>query len=228
VEVGEKIGEQLMGVERIRSVLIGDLTIDEPIVRSYSRTAGVILAAGGASRFGDQKLLYTWEGKPLVQWAVEAARAGGLDPIVVVVGAEGEAIRSVIEDPKITVIENAQWEEGQSSSMRLGLQAVESDVDAVVFLLGDMPLVDGPLIQALLDAHRSTLAPIVAPQLGERLGNPVLFDRITFTALHNVHGDRGGRVIYDQFPVYPIEWGEAARVDIDTAEDLQSLKPSSG
>ena len=118
---------------------------------------------------------------------------------------------------------NPDWEQGQSASIRQGLNSINSNIEGAVFLLADMPLVSSALIQELIQTHRSSLSPIVAPQVGERWGNPVLFDRMTFEDLMRLEGDRGGRALFDSFAIRPVAAGDEALFDCDTQEDLAWL-----
>ncbi|MCJ7708558.1 MAG: NTP transferase domain-containing protein, partial [Anaerolineales bacterium] len=83
--------------------------------------------------------------------------------------------------------------------------------------------IDSSLIQALIRAHRRTLSPIVAPRVGDRWANPVLFDRATFPALQTISGDRGGRALFDRFRISGIEWDASILLDVDTPDDLRTL-----
>jgi len=220
LKAAREIAQGALEAERIASVIVAAPNEDGPCL-AYSRVGAVILAAGNASRMGSLKQAEAWRGQALVERAVAAA--AGLEPIVVVLGAEAERVRRQVARGGVQFVVNERWQEGQSGSMRVGLAAVAARCEAVVFLLADMPLVDGELIGRLVEAHRASLAPIVAPQAGGRWGNPVLFDRVTFEALAQVRGDRGGRAIFEQFPIMGVPADERSLLDVDTAEDWQAL-----
>ena len=59
---------------------------------------------------------------------------------------------------------------------------------------------------SLVEAHQTTLNPIIAPQIDGQRGNPVLFDSRTFSKLLSLEGDIGGRVLFSQFPVQWVTW----------------------
>lgn len=219
---GTAIAEQLSSVDRIQAVVVGAAR-GEPAQRVVGRVAGVVLAAGGSNRFGRPKQLIKWRGEALVLQAVRAALGAGLSPVAVVTGAEAGAVRKSLADHPVILVHNPNWRSGQSTSVRVGLQAVRRSVEGVVFLLADMPFVDHDLVRALLMRHRETLRN-VAPLVQGRRGNPVLFDRVTFEALGNVKGDRGGRQILDRFPLVEIPWGVESQFDLDTDEDLRWLQ----
>jgi molybdenum cofactor cytidylyltransferase len=208
----------------VRAVVLGSLPSTQPALEIFGHVAGVVLAAGGSTRLHQTKQLVIWRGKPLVWHAVRAALEGGLSPVVVVVGAEAEAVRAALRDEPVRFVHNRAWQEGQSTSVRAGLAAVEQQAEAVVFLLSDTPMVDLRLVRALAREHRLSLSPIAAPQAGGRWANPVLFDRITFRDLASLYGDMGGRLLFDRYRMAGIQWDPSILLDIDTAEDLRELE----
>jgi len=219
----QDLAQRLLREARISAVLLCDLAQDDPVGAVYGRTGAVILAAGGSKRFSRQKLLEPWRGEPLIRHVVRSALQTGVSPVLVVTGAERERLREALSDLPVETVDNPHWQEGQAGSLQVGLAALKERVDAVVFMLGDMPLVEPALIEALIEEHRCTLAPIIAPGYAGRPGNPVLFDRDTFGALEAIRGDQGGRALYNQFEPRWLEWGATAVTDVDTLEDLRRL-----
>src|SRR5213082_2174189 len=126
------------------------------------RTAAVVLAAGGGSRFADgHKLLAPFRGRALVTWAAEAAEEAALDETVVVVGEV--PLTDVLSGP-VTVVPNPDWGDGIATSLWAVLEAA-AGFDAVVVGLGDQPLVPASAWAALA---RSTSAIAVAAYGGRR------------------------------------------------------------
>lgn len=208
----------------IGAVLLGEVQSDHPVRRVVGPVAGVVLAAGGSSRLGEPKQVVNWRGRSLVQHAVQLAIEAGLDPIVVVTGANVEIVKRALSGLDVIQAYNAHWQIGQSSSVRIGLQALPRQVEAAVFLLADTPFVPPKLVRSLVNEHRQTLSGLVAPRAGGRRANPVLFDRKVFTALEQLEGDQGGRTLFDRFEVEWIDWGAEILLDIDTAGDLKRLR----
>lgn len=198
---------------------------DQMLLEVHERIAGIILAAGGSSRFGEPKQLLDWFGIPLVQHAVEIARAGGLSPILVVTGADHDTVSEVIRDQPVNVICNANWQRGQSTSIQAGIQALSNDVGGVVFLLVDQPLIPPALIQALVKTHNRNPAPIIQPAINGKPGNPVFFDQQLFADLTRLEGDSGGRALFNKYPPRQVPWDDgSSQMDIDTPEDYQKLR----
>ena len=224
VEQGRKIAELALKTDRIGAVILTQVKQAEPVVEVHGRIAGIVLAGGGSQRFGRPKLLEIFNGEVLIQKSVQAARDARLDPVVVVLGADGPAVREALDDLAVQITNNPDWAEGQSSSVRAGLKMLAPNVDGAVFLLADMPLVDAELVSTLVETQRRSLAQIVAPWNGERWGNPVLFDRATFEALSRIRGDQGGRALFEEFSIKAVPWGQSAMLDIDTPDDLDTIR----
>lgn len=188
----------------------------------YERAYAVILAAGKSERFGAPKVLLDWRGKPLVRRSAETALEAGLETIVVT-GEYDRQIRAALKDLPVQIRTNPRWAEGQSTSLQVGLEAVEK-AGSVIFMLADQPYASSALLKSLLEVHRHTLAPVVAPRVNGRRANPVLFDRVTFTDLQNVRGDQGGRAVMEHWPVTYVDTHDSRLlVDIDTPDDYQRL-----
>ena len=224
VEQGREIAKLTLKADRIMSVILAQVQQADPVVEVQERIAGIILAGGGSQRFGRPKLLEILDGEVLIRRAVRAARDAGLDPIVVVLGADGLAVSEALDQHAVQFTNNPDWAEGQSSSVRAGLKVLAPNVAGAVFLLADMPLVDAELVRTLVETQRRSLEPIVAPWTGERWGNPVLFDRETFEALSQISGDQGGRTLFGKYSVEAVPWGQSAMLDIDTQDDLDTFR----
>jgi len=215
--------DRLLATPRVRAVVTGELPSSDPVRGVDGRVAGIVLAAGAGERFGGPKQLARWKGIPLLGHALKAAREAGLSPIVVVLGARQDDVRSAVGEG-VAVVENTEWEEGQSTSIRAGLSAVEGQVEAAVFLLADMPRVNGDTIRRLVAAHRVSLPAIVAPVGGGRRGNPVLFDRQVFPALYALRGDQGGRSLLERWPWQAVEADPHEFAEVDRPDDLARLE----
>jgi molybdenum cofactor cytidylyltransferase len=188
------------------------------------RIAGIILAAGGARRYGSPKLLLDWQGQPFVRQVASTALSAGLSPVVLVSGAEAEAVQGAVAGLALLVVHNAVWEKGQSGSLQTGLRALPDEVGAAVFLLADQPQIPVELILALLKKYSETGLPVIMPRSRERRGNPVLFARPAFNDLLTLEGDVGGRAILERYEIGEVIWEDPLfLLDVDTPEDYQRL-----
>ena len=101
----------------------------------------VILAAGLSSRTAPvNKLLMSLGDRPIIRHVVQTTLDAGLNPAIVVVGPDREALRAALEGLPVRIVVNDDYEEGLASSIRAGVGGIAAEVDAAVFLLGDMPL----------------------------------------------------------------------------------------
>lgn len=153
--------------------------------------AGIVLAAGAGTRFGGPKQVARVEGRPLLQHAVDVLRAAPVSDRVVVLGAYAEEVREQVDLSRVRVVVCADWREGQSASLRAGLDALP-DASAVVVLLGDQPWVSGRAVAAVVAARRPG-ADAVRASYGGVPGHPVLIERPLFAALRDLRGDVGAR-----------------------------------
>jgi molybdenum cofactor cytidylyltransferase len=215
---GSLAGELLSGYD----IVVTAALAQGEVFSFHQRVAGIILAAGGSRRFGQPKQLLPWKGKTLVEHVAQAAVTAGLSPVVVVGGESMTELRAALTGLPLTLVLNSEWQEGQSSSIRAGLEAVKTQSGAALFLLADQPQIPVSLIRKLIEVQTHCCAPIVAPMVDGQRGNPVLFSRATFDALLSLSGDVGGRVLFSRFPVTWVPWHDPAPLlDIDTPEDYQ-------
>lgn len=223
------------------SVIIASLNASR-IHAVCESVAGIILAAGGSSRYGQPKQLLRWHGKPFVRVVAEAALSAGLTRLVVVTGSHAEQVERALDGLPLLLVRNRDWRSGQSSSIQAGLrslyqppmpggsletptiQARREEMGAALFLLADQPRITPGIMRSLVEHHARTLAPIIAPLVAGQRANPVLFDRTTFPDLMALSGDVGGREIFKQIQVEPLPWDDASLLaDVDTPEDYRDL-----
>jgi len=190
----------------------------------YQKIAAVILAAGEARRFGSPKQLLDWHGKPLIWHVAEKALQAGMDPVLVVCGAEKNAIQQALSDLPVELIHNPDWQQGQGSSVKMGIQSVRSRSSGILFLLADQPQIPVSLMRTLIHKHAQSLNPITGPMIDGQRANPVLFDRVTFDDLGDLSSEVGGRALFGKFGVDWIPWHDhSPLLDIDTPEDYKDL-----
>lgn len=216
---------RLAGDRRFSAVLLGQVAQEPPILARYSRSVAIVLAAGASTRFGSPKQLYEWQGQPLLRHVVLQALAAAVEEVIVVLGAQFPAVAAVLQGLPVTILYNERWAEGQSTSMQAGLRACPPGVEAALFLLGDQPQTPAALLHEIMETHRRTLAPIIAPRHAGRRGNPVLFDRACFPELLSITGDTGGRDLFQRYAgqVAWVEAGPEVLFDLDRPPETGAL-----
>lgn len=196
--------------------------------RRGKRIGAIVLAAGRSSRMAPRNklLIEDRDGVPMVARVVDAVLASPARPVIVVTGHAADAVRAALAGRDVTFAHNPDHEQGLSSSLRVGLDALGDRVDAVLVCLGDMPLVTPALIERLIsayDAEEGRL--IVVPVAGGRHGNPVLWDKTFFPAMRAITGDVGARHLLGENAESVHEVlleDEAALADFDTPDALAS------
>jgi molybdenum cofactor cytidylyltransferase len=191
------------------------------------RVVGVVLAAGASSRFGSQKLLAPLGGRPVLQHVLDSLAAVGMDDVVVVLGHDADAVELGIRWRAERRTVNPRPQDGLSSSLRVGLDAVAEDpaVDAVLIALGDQPTLRPETLRAVVDSAVSSPRPFVrARYADDDAPNPVLVRRSAWALAAGLSGDRGlGPLLATrQDQVTEVAVG-GSNPDIDTHDDLERL-----
>jgi molybdenum cofactor cytidylyltransferase len=195
-------------------------------VSSAPRVAGIVLAAGEGARMGRLKQLLPFAGKTVLESVVDNAMASALHRVIVVLGHQASLLRPLMAAMDVEVVINPDYRLGQSTSLQAGLQALDEQTEAALFLLGDQPLIAPATINHLLAAYSATSSPIVVPVYEGRRGNPVLFSRETFPRIAVLRDDCGARPLFDEYAErllrVPVD-DPGIHLDIDTEEDYRRL-----
>ena len=194
------------------------------------RVVAIVLAAGSSSRFGSPKLLAPLAGRPLLQHALDALAAAGVDDVAVVLGDEHEAAEAAIAWRGERRVINERPADGLSSSLRVGLDAAAEDAaaEAVLVVLGDQPALRPEVIRSVLGAAETSPALFVrARHAADGAPNPVLVRRAAWAMAAGLSGDRGLGPILAARPELVLEVAvEGASPDVDTPDDLATLQSS--
>jgi len=193
--------------------------------------AAVILAAGRSRRFGGDKLLAEWRGRPILWHVLDvtaAARASGeLADAWVVVAAEDDAAAVLARSAGLPRVVNPDADLGLSSSLRCGLTALPADAGAALILLGDQPMIRLDVIAQLAAAWRAGAGPILRPRYAGSPGSPghpVLLERSVWRGVDRLEGDAGlGALIASGTARVTLVDVAGINPDVDTPADLYTL-----
>jgi molybdenum cofactor cytidylyltransferase len=198
---------------------------------SKSQTAGIILAAGASVRFGQPKQLIELRGKYLVEWVLDAALKSRLDLVVLVLGHEYQSILQAlgtkVRRPRLEVVINHKYHEGQSSSLKAGLESVRKTFSSIMYLLADQPMINSKTINLLLDQFPESEKEICVPVFEGQRGNPTIFKRPIYKEIMMIDGDIGARDIIGKGAdrvLYAKIKDPLCFFDIDSQEDLKNLR----
>ena len=188
----------------------------------------VLLAAGRASRMGDQsghKLLAAFDGEPLIRKMAATALSSNASQTVVVTGHRSGDIAASLSGLDVGLAHNPDFASGMASSLKQGLGSLDPEVAGALVLLADMPALTCAHLNRLIDAFAANHGnAIIRACDGERRGNPVILPRAAFAEAMGLSGDVGARALVENggWPVIDIEIGPAARLDVDTPDALRA------
>ena len=189
--------------------------------------AAIVLAAGGSTRMGQPKQLLPVAGRSLVRRIADAVLASPANPVVVVLGAGAEAIRSEIAALPVVIVENTEWEEGLAASIRSGVRALESlspPPDAAALILCDQPNLTPDALARLAEEYSRSGRSIVAARYDGHPGPPALFARRHFPELLALRGPGGARPLLRRHAdtLATVDLPEMA-VDLDNPSDYRKF-----
>jgi CTP:molybdopterin cytidylyltransferase MocA len=183
----------------------------------------ILLAAGASTRMGSPKALLDFDGRTVLERALEAV--AGLGTPVVVLGAAREEIQARVPLGSVQVVYNEDWERGQTSSLKAGLSSLAPAAAAFLFHPVDFPLVTreevGRLVEAFL-AARDPRKAIFIPSYGMQRGHPVLCRRELAEEFLALPDDAPARTVINFRPqrIAYVDFDRAyILMDMDTPQD---------
>lgn len=183
----------------------------------------VVMAAGNARRFGDNKLAARLEGRSLIRRTLEAVPPETFDTVAVV--TQYEEILKLAGEFGFTPVRNVHPDFGLSRTIALGLGAL-GDCDAACFLVSDQPLLRRESVAALARFWRERPDKLAALAHGGVRGNPCVFPARFFPELLALTEDHGGNTVIRRHEedLRLLEVPEAELTDVDTPQALEALK----
>ncbi|GHB73681.1 nucleotidyltransferase family protein [Persicitalea jodogahamensis] len=184
----------------------------------------IILAAGASQRMGlPKQTLEIQKGKSLLLKTVETALATPLRPVIVVVGANKAEVVPELDGQPVTIIDNAFWQEGMATSVKIGLAGLfmtEPKLDGVLMLVCDQPYLTTPLLEQMVATFEQSGKKAVACRYKKQWGVPVLVGRDLLAELTQITGDQGAKPLLKKHlaDVAFVDF-EQGIVDLDTPED---------
>lgn len=198
------------------------------------RLSAVLLAAGAGARMGHRpKGLLQVEGVALVRRLADALVQAGVGETVAVLGHYAQAIEPALAGTAVRCVLNPRPDDGQISSVRLGLRSLSVASDAVMVLLSDQPLVGPAQLRALIDAYlqRPTGTEVVQPHVDGLPGNPVVLSQAVRRQILAQGPEVGCRQWQSAHPDQAYAWhttDPAYRMDLDTPDDLAAVHRLAG
>jgi CTP:molybdopterin cytidylyltransferase MocA len=200
---------------------------------SRVRVGAILLAAGEGRRMGGvPKALVELGGVPLVNRQLIALSGAGIDEVVVVTGYYHALVEPLVEQFPVRIARNDHPEDGQPSSIRLGLEALGGNFDAVIIGLCDQPLINANDITQLIAAFKKRKSgEIILPMVMEQRGNPVVISRVALNQILDSGANMICRNFMDSHPEL-VEYFETENehfiMDVDSLEDLDNFEKKTG
>lgn len=192
-------------------------------MREELRVGCLLMAAGNAERFGENKLLCAADdGRTLIGHALDAIPRECFARTLVV--TQYPEITALAKERGFETLENRHPERGQSETIRLGTRAL-SDCGAICFMVADQPLLRCETLAREVNFFSSHREHIVALGHNGARGNPCLFPAHFFPELLALEGDVGGGAVIRKHPddLLLFEAPEEEMRDVDTKEALAAL-----
>jgi molybdenum cofactor cytidylyltransferase len=184
---------------------------------------------------GRPKQLLTVGRETLLLRVLGQCLASGLDPVVLVLGFQAERVVASLgrlaDHPKLRIVRNPRFREGMSTSLILGLEAVESTRDRVMILLADMPHITSEIIDGFREHALESERPLAAVTVAGRRSLPVVIGRALYGEVKELTGDVGARGLFHHHPEELCLWeppGGYDDSDIDTPEAYHLLQKRLG
>ena len=183
----------------------------------------VVMAAGNARRFGENKLAVRFRGKSLIRRTLEAVPQNVFDAVAVV--TQYSEIAVLAKEFSFAAIRNEHPDFGISHTIKLGLTELR-DCDGVLFLVSDQPLLRRESVAELVELWKQQPDKIAALGHGGVRGNPCLFPARFFPELLELREDRGGNTVIRRHEedLILLEVDGAELYDVDTVRALEQLE----
>ena len=183
----------------------------------------LIMAAGNASRFHNNKLAAEFQGKSLIRHAFEAVPSSLFFKVVAV--TQYEEVEALSEEFGFESIRNPHPDWGISHTIKLGTQAL-MDCDAILYMVSDQPLLGQDTVMRVVQAWKEDPDCIVGAAHNGKRGNPCIFPKEFFRELMELREDHGGNTVIRRYPdrLRTVETAELELTDVDTPEALDALK----
>jgi molybdenum cofactor cytidylyltransferase len=168
------------------------------------------------------KMLVRLGGQPLVARAARTAVDAGLFPVLAVVGHDGDRVRAALAGMPVSILANPDPARGMHTSIAIGAAALAERADALIVMLGDMPLVTADMVRQLVARWATSHPPLAVSLYGDVVAPPILYDRRLFAELQALEGEGCGKRVVKRHRDEAVElrWPESALTDLDEPADV--------
>lgn len=183
----------------------------------------VVMAAGNAARFGENKLAAKLDGRSLIERALDAVPAELFDEVVVVT-QYGE-VEQMAYARGFTCLRNEHPDWGISHTISLGTNRL-CRCDAILYMVSDQPLLSSGSVRRVVEQWKRHPTEIIGAAHRGKRGNPCIFPREFFGELLRLREDHGGNTVIRAHPdrLRTLEVEQQQLTDVDTPQALAELR----
>ena len=180
--------------------------------------AALILAAGESKRMGQPKMLLPWRETTVLGQVIHIFKAAAIEHVVVVTGSAKDAVEHIAHASGASTVFNPDYARQEMlNSLQVGLQAMDSGIEAVLIALGDQPQIEKSTVELIVEKHAQTRAPLVVPSYKMHRGHPWLVARTLWAAILAMRSPETPRNFLHQHAQ------DILYVELDTPTVLQDL-----
>ena len=196
--------------------------------KNANKIMKIVLAAGESKRFGDKnKLSEMINNKPIINHVLDTLfEIFDYSELIVIIGHEHKLIKNLIFNKDIKILKNIDYKKGIGTSIALGVNYLERDIDGVMMIPADMPYLNS---KDLFNLEKKFIElnceKVVMPEYNSRIGNPVVLPRSYFNILKSLKDDFGARSLIKNKDIITLKTGFGTIFDIDTRDELTKTKP---
>ena len=156
-----------------------------------SDIAALILAAGKSTRMGTTKSLLMWHGDFLVNYQINSLIKSGCKEIYLVIGHNGDKIRSKVSNSKVKIINNPDYDSGKSSSIIKGIKSLDIGIENLIIVGVDQPR---PIwfYKKIIKFHNKYSSVISSPVNNKKRGHPLIFRKSFFNEILKISNYKNG------------------------------------
>ena len=156
-----------------------------------SDIAALILAAGKSTRMGTTKSLLMWHGDFLVNYQINSLIKSGCKEIYLVIGHNGDKIRSKVSNSKVKIINNPDYDSGKSSSIIKGIKSLDKGIENLIIVGVDQPR---PIwfYEKIIKFHNKYSSVISSPVNNKKRGHPLIFRKSFFNEILKISNYKNG------------------------------------
>jgi len=190
------------------------------------KVSAILLGAGESRRMGVNKLSLPWGRKTILEHCLHTLLRSEVGEVIVIMNPRMKESEKKFILPKCKVVINPYYQNGISTSIRMGVRAIDPQSQGILIALGDQPFLKTRTVNALIKRFAKQRKGIIVPSFRKEKGHPVIFHRTYQNELLKLKGDEGGKSILQKYSKeiwrVPVRSSGVVR-DIDVRKDYKNL-----